>query len=299
MPNWRDVLGEVQEERRQGQEKQRLAFDTIRRKYLQELHKFTGRNVIAYYSGWLSKQGLPTQIIDEDKNGFMMAVHRLDRSQGLDLLLHTEGGEIGATQSIVDYLHKMFGHDIRAIIPQIAMSAGTMIACSCSEIVMATHSNLGPIDPQLHGLPAFQVIREFQQACREVKQHPHKVPLWQAIIGQYEPTFLGQCQTAIKWSNGFVEDQLRDVMLRKEKNKDRLAKSIVKKLAHGKVHDSHLHYEDCADIGLKVTRLEDDPELQDLVLTVHHCYMHTLMNTASYKMTENHLGLALVKQASQ
>ena len=36
--------------------------------------------------------------------------------------------------------------------------------------------------------------------------------------------------------------------------------------------------------------------MQDLVLTVHHCYMHTLMNTAAFKIIENHLGNALVKQ---
>jgi len=35
-----------------------------------------------------------------------------DRSKGLDLILHTPGGDIAATESLVDYLHKMFD-DIR------------------------------------------------------------------------------------------------------------------------------------------------------------------------------------------
>ena len=39
-----------------------------------------------------------------------------------------------------------------------------------------------------------------------------------------------------------------------------------------------------------------DKDFQDLVLTVHHCYMHSLMNTPSFKMIENHMGAALVKQ---
>ena len=52
----------------------------------------------------------------------MMAVHKLDRTKGLDLILHTQGGSISATQSIVNYLHKMFGKntatpDIRAVVP--------------------------------------------------------------------------------------------------------------------------------------------------------------------------------------
>ena len=57
----------------------------VRQKYLSELQKHTDRNIIAYYSGWLSKQPLfGMEINDEDKNGFMMAVHKLDRKKGLD-----------------------------------------------------------------------------------------------------------------------------------------------------------------------------------------------------------------------
>jgi ClpP class serine protease len=134
MPNWKDVLNEVQREQARCIQGSKAALDVIRRKYLAVLHDSTNRNVIAYYSGFLSKPEVDSTINDEDKNGFMMAIHGLDRSKGLDLILHTPGGGIAATQSIVNYLHTMFKRDIRAIVPQIAMSAGTMIACSCREI---------------------------------------------------------------------------------------------------------------------------------------------------------------------
>ncbi|MBX4308663.1 ATP-dependent Clp protease proteolytic subunit, partial [Mycobacterium tuberculosis] len=88
------------------------------------------------------------QITDEDKNGFMLCIHELDRTKGLDLIIHTPGGDSQATIALVDYLRSMFGKNIRAIIPQLAMSAGTMIACSCFEIIMGKQSSLGPIDPQ-------------------------------------------------------------------------------------------------------------------------------------------------------
>jgi membrane-bound ClpP family serine protease len=128
----------------------------------------------------------------------MTAVHQLDRSLGLDLILHTPGGRIAATQSIVNYLHKMFKGDMRAIIPQIAMSGGTMIACSCKKIMMGTHSNLGPIDPQLRGLPAYGVLEEFKRATRDIKKSPAMIPVWQPILGKYYPTFISECQNAIK-----------------------------------------------------------------------------------------------------
>lgn len=50
-------------------------------------------------------------------------------------------------------------------------------------------------------------------------------------------------------------------------------------------------------MGLVIKK--DDPVLQDLLRTVHHCVMHSLMNTGSYKIIKNHLGVAFVKQQAQ
>ena len=62
----------------------------MRRRYLQQVHNITQRNVIIYYSGWLQKRVDGTEINDEDKTGFMTVLHELDRSKGLDLILHTK-----------------------------------------------------------------------------------------------------------------------------------------------------------------------------------------------------------------
>ncbi len=300
MPNWNDVLKEITRRQNDHLIQAQTAVDIIRREYLKKLYNHTSRNIIAYYSGFLSKPGIAqSDINDEDKNGFMMAVHKLDRTKGLDLILHTPGGDLAATQSIVNYLHKMFIMDIRAIVPQIAMSAGTMIACSCRRILMTEHSNLGPIDPHLRGLPAYGVIEEFKRAYKEIKKDPSKIPLWGSIISQYKPTFLSQCENAIKWSNKFVEEQLEKVMFSGETNAKDKARNVRKKLSdykENRSHVRHIHLEECKKIGLNVDRIEDDPDLQDLVLTVHHCFMHSLMNTNSFKMIENQNGVALVKQ---
>jgi ClpP class serine protease len=97
-------------------------------KYIKELSKLTGRNVIIYYSGWLNNNVSGTAINDFDKNGFMGMIHGLNTDKGLDLLLHTPGGSISATESIIDYLNEIFNGNIRAVIPQLAMSGGTMVA---------------------------------------------------------------------------------------------------------------------------------------------------------------------------
>jgi hypothetical protein len=178
------------------------------------------------------------------------------------------------------------------------MSAGTMIACSSREIVLGKQSSLGPIDPQYRGIPAQGVINEFKQALAEYKQDPASLQIWQPILQQYRPTFLGQCQQAIEWTKSFVTDQLRTVMFDGDPEAAIKAGRIVEALSDTdvhKAHERHIPMTKCIDIGLKIKKLEDDPKLQDVVLTVHHCYMHTLMNTTVFKIIENHLGTGFVK----
>jgi len=299
MPNWNDVFNEIQAMQLQGANAQANAQTVVRKKYLNALHQHTKRNLIAYYSGWLSKGNVfLSDINDEDKNGFMTTIHKLDRTLGLDLILHTPGGGIAATQSIVTYLQKMFGNNIRAFVPQISMSAGTIIACCCKEIWMGKQSNLGPIDPQLAGIPAHGVVQEFKRAVREIKKDPTKIILWQQIIGQYRPTFLGQCENAIRWSNTFVEQQLKTGMFANRADKQAKAKKVTRALSNyaaNKTHDRHFDNDACKKMGLTIMDLESDPTLQDLVLTVHHCYMNFLMNSPAYKIIENQNGIALIK----
>lgn len=300
MGNWGQILEEIKSQKESGAN----AVDEIRRKYLKQFHEIAeGRNVIAYYSGFLSKPEMRygLELNHEDKNGFMMALHGLDYSKGLDLILHTPGGDISATQSIVHYLRKKFGNDIRAIVPQIAMSAGTMIACSCKEILMCRHSNLGPIDPQVGNMPAYGIVEEFKRAYAEIKKDNAKILVWRPILEKYQPAFLTHCENAIKWSDSFVEEQLKEIMFKGTSNAAKHAKKIVKSLSNyrkNKMHNNPLHYEVCKEMGLKIKLIEDEfgQEFQDALLTVHHCFMHSLMNTGSYKMIENHNGIAFVKQ---
>ncbi|MGI6099978.1 MAG: SDH family Clp fold serine proteinase [Kiritimatiellia bacterium] len=236
-------------------------------------------------------------ITDDDKNGFMAVIHGLDRRKGLDLILHTPGGDMAATESLIDYLHAMFKGDIIAIVPQMAMSAGTMIACSCKEIIMGKQSSIGPIDPQLNGIPAYGVIKEFADAVEDIKRNPHALAVWQLIIGKYHPSFLGECRKAIDLANEIVLTRLKSVMFKGEPDAEERAKKIVEALndhEKTKVHARHIDIEKALSFGLKISRLELDNELQDAVLTVHHCYMHTFSNSQAIKIIENDQGNALI-----
>jgi hypothetical protein len=298
MPNWTDVLNEINQVKAQIASTSPL--DLVRRRYLAELSKYTGRNTIAYYSAWLHRgPNTPNLAInDSDKNAFMATVHGMDRSKGLDLILHTPGGSVAATESLVDYLRKMFGTNIRAIVPQIAMSAGTMMACACREIIMGKQSNLGPIDPQMNGMPATGILREFEQAFHEIKRDPARISLWQVIIGKYHPTFLLQCKNAIDWSKTVVEEWLRTGMFEGDRQAKRKAAAIVRALTDDDVmknHGRHVHVDQCRALKMCIVDLESDQQLQDLVLTVHHAFMQTLSEAGAVtKIVENDRGIAHV-----
>lgn len=303
MADWHQILEELQREQQEHSNLAASTMDRVRRKYLRSLHDLTGRNVIAYYSAWLTKPNVEgVDINDDDMNAFMACIHGMDRSRGLDLILHTPGGGIAATESLVQYLQKMFGNDIRAIVPQIAMSAGTMLSLSCRSIVMGKQSSLGPIDPQIHGIPADVVVTEFLRAYEEIKEDISKAHVWGPILGRYTPTFLSQCEYAVEWSKLFVRDALVGNMLAGQENAIGRADQIVASLSNAavnKAHNKHIHIDQIRDLGITVEVLEDDQDLQDAVLSVHHAFSHTMSSSTALKIVESHEGKAAVRHIQQ
>lgn len=289
MPSWSKILERVQAVSNEGAE-----LNNIRTEYLTKINAITDRNVISYYSCWLKTPGAPNSSInDQDKNAFMNAVHQMDRAKGLDLILHTPGGDLAATESIINYLQTLFNGDIRAIIPQISMSAGTIIAMSCKEIVMGKQSSLGPIDPQMGGIACQSVIEEFKQAVNDISLTPASAPLWQSIIGKYNPTFLVTCQNAINWS----EQLMVDILTKSNPGINLLqVKDVFLNNNNSFSHSRHISKDQCKAVGLKVVDLESNQELQEAVLSLHHAYMILMDKFNISKVVENQIGGCYVQQ---
>lgn len=290
MGSWNEILDEVR-----GHE---TAHDTIRRKYLRELSIHTNRNVVAYYSGWLQpKKGGAYAISDDDKNGLMACFRGLDRNKGLDLILHSPGGSVSATESLIDYIREMFGPNVRTIVPQISMSGGTMLACTGAQIVMGKHSNLGPIDPQFNGLPARELLTEFDEAKTQIGQNPNLAHVWAPILSKYEPTLLSAASHALKWSEEIAKNTLQHGMFTGDPDAEGKATSLAHFLLSDDhhVHDRHISRQQLREHGMLIDNLEDDQSFQDLVLSVHHAFMITFGGTFAVKIIENQQGTAMVK----
>ena len=292
MPNWNEINNEIDAS------KEEDPSGAVRRKYLGALEGKTGRSVIAYYSGWLQNQaaGGPhpeSAISDLDMNGMMAVVHNLNRQRGLDLMLHTPGGGIEAARAMVEYLYKMFGYDIRVIVPHMAMSSGTMIACAAREIIMGKHSCLGPTDPQVRGLPAMGILQEVDQAVTEIRQEPLKQFVWSQVFAKYPPAFILDCERSVQGTKEMVTGWLRSNMLKDERDPAGAATHVVAKLMDYKgvtEHGQHFPIDKVKGIGLQVLALEDDQELQSAVLSAHHAFVASFARTSAIKIIENACG---------
>lgn len=84
----------------------------------------------------------------------------------LVVILHTGGGVVEIVERIVRVFRKHYT-EVKFLIPDQAMSAGTVLAMSGDEILMDYHSCLGPIDPQLPKdgrlIPALSYLSQYEE----------------------------------------------------------------------------------------------------------------------------------------
>lgn len=281
-------------------------FDPVRRKYLAQLAAYTGRATFLYATQW-TQPGAPAplvQITDEDVHGLMEVIRGV-KGKDLDLILHSPGGSPEATEGIVDYLRSKFSN-IRVIVPHAAMSAATMLACASNRIVMARHSFLGPIDPQmmipgpngLRAYPAQAILEQFDKALEECTADSARLGTWMPILGQYGPSLLVECQNATNLARRLVGRWIWEYMFDGDPSERRKATGIAQKLSNHKrflSHGRHISRSEAEAMGLVVESLEDDQTFQDLVMAVYHATAHTFGGTPAVKIIENHVGHAFVK----
>ena len=94
----------------------------------------------------------------EDAQAIIAAIKETPKDVPIDLVLHTPGGLVLAAMQIARAVE---AHPAKTTVyvPIYAMSGGTLIALAANEIVMGEFSMLGPIDPQIVGLPAASIVK--------------------------------------------------------------------------------------------------------------------------------------------
>ena len=126
--------------------------DRRRRRLIQSFEAARGSRVITMIHHQESRAllGIPFgRFIDiEDSEQLLRAIRLTPDGMPIDLVLHTPGGLVLASDQIAHALKRHPGR-VTVFVPHYAMSGGTLIALAADEIVMDPDAVLGPVDPQL------------------------------------------------------------------------------------------------------------------------------------------------------
>lgn len=307
MPAWDQLLGEFTKQQHSGKDAGQWLFSEIQ-KTAGEIAEKRERNVMLYGAAFLQKPSVPgfmTMIQTEDINGFMGAVYGMDCSKGLDLVLHTPGGNPNAAEQIVAYLRAKFPV-VNVIVPAMAMSAGTMISLASDEITMSRASQLGPIDTQFvmgnRSMSARGIVEQFYRASKEILDNPAMAHVWAPITQSLGPALLEDAQNALDYSERMVGNWLAQWMFHGEPDAQAKGEKVAKHFNDATTHKSHGRRIDIAEVeaqGVKVKLLEDDQDLQDSVLTLYHLMTIAFEATPMVKMLVTDTGRTWIKNMAQ
>lgn len=98
------------------------------------------------------------------------------------LILNSPGGSIEPAYKISKICNQLKNQKFVVAVPRRAKSAATLISMGANEIHMGLLSELGPIDPQLNGLPALGVKDAFHTLAQVVSKYPGSTELFSNFI---------------------------------------------------------------------------------------------------------------------
>lgn len=133
------------------------------------------RPAIVYWTSPLARMSLVAESPLFDQ---LSALGKTDR---LDLVLFTNGGDTEAPWRLVSLIREFCGH-LSVLVPHRAASSGTLLAMGANEIVMSSYGTLGPIDPsrrhpllpRREGAPEPEPIsvQDMRHAMQFIKESP-------------------------------------------------------------------------------------------------------------------------------
>ena len=203
----------------------------------------------------------------------------------LVVILETSGGYAEVAERIANLFHKHY-NSVEFVVPNYAMSAGTILVMSGNEIWMDYFSILGPIDPQLEGpkgqpIPAHGYLVQYDRLIKKSKRNQITTAELQFLLEKFDPAELYQYEQEMNLSVTLLKEWLVKYKFRTwnktdtrrlkvtEKRKRACAQFVAKELNNTKKWHSHsrgISMETLRrDIKLKINDLEDKPALKSCV----------------------------------
>jgi ClpP class serine protease len=222
---------------------QRRQIELNRLRVIANLQKKRGSRVITliHREESISFFGIPfRKMIDiEDSEQILRVIRETPDEMPIDLILHTPGGLVLASEQIARALIRRKGK-VTCFIPHYAMSGGTLIALAADEIVIDKNAVMGPIDPQLGGYPAISILKAVE------RKNINDLDDQTLILADIAEKAMNQVYELVI---EILSDKEKEGILSREKIEE-----IAKELTSGKwTHDYPLTCERIKNLGLNVS----------------------------------------------
>jgi hypothetical protein len=221
---------------------------------------------------------------------------------GLDIFIETPGGRGETAEEIVRFFHDHFD-PVSFIVSGEAKSAGTIMVLSGHEILMTETGSLGPIDAQIKigrsVISAYDYIEWINNKREEAEEKGVLNPFDATMVAQITPGELEYVFHALEFAKDLVKRWLVEYKFGKwemtetrkmqvtQKMKEERAQEIANELTdHSKwrSHGRSIKINDLEEIGLKITRVDNNPDIADIVYRIQTVSRLLFDTTTTFKI---------------
>jgi len=254
------------------------------------------------YVGAIGKAIPEVQLIQDD----YFLIHDLLKDKKdhkkLDFYIETPGGSGETAEEIVRCLRRNF-EKVSFVVSGEAKSAGTILVLSGDDIFMTETGSLSPIDAQMRigrsVSSAYDYVDWVEKKSEEAVQKGSLNPFDAIMVAQITPGELGGVFHSLKFAEDLVVEWLekykfknwnktetQGLTVTSELKKQR-ANEIVKELinhSRWRLHGRSIKIDDLEAIGLKINRVDNDPQLSDIVYRIQTVCKLLFMSTSLFKI---------------
>jgi hypothetical protein len=192
-----------------------------------------------------------------DTLAFVDMLHNVSPGEPIDLMLHTPGGDVDAAEKLITLVRGAVGEDgeLRAIVPDYAKSAGTLMALGANQIVMSDSSELGPIDPQISSkdgnggdivYSVLTYLEAYNEARKAVREAPDDVSN-RITFEKFDPVVVQKFEAVKTRARMFAENLLK----RRGANFSRIASELMD-ISRYPSHGQMIGWEAARTMGLAI-----------------------------------------------
>lgn len=215
------------------------------------------------------------------------------------MFIVSNGGSAEASERIVRLLRSRF-KSVRFLVASNAYSAATLMCFSADEVVMTPLGTLGPIDPQINGVPARAILRAFENLEARLKtEGPRALTAYMPLISKYDLHILEICKSTQELSEELARTWLSTYMMKCEPTAEPVTK-IINFFKSYDVHKSHgrsIDRDRAREQGVeKIVNAENTHGLAPLLQSLLNQYDLWFDKTPFFKMYEGSRGIGWGRQ---